>query len=367
MTALATVRRVALVAIATTTPLAALCCKHDGTSPPGGPVPATIRVRSIALDIGEHVPLDYTVLDSGGAPMPNYPVQFRVARPELAGVSSDGVVSGLSYGATTVSLTAGAVTQSTALQVSPWPNEPPGFRVVTERDFSRLATAANDSVGLQGWDAHTEYQFSHYSIVASPDAPRSPPSVLQALYPAGTRGGSDDATPGSAQRWFDAAPRVYVSVWVQLSPNWQAHSTGTNKVLFVIIDGQPRFFLSAEGSSSAALLPAGRLQGTPDDVLRNRARLLPNVQASARVVPGTWQRWEMLLVANTPGQRDGEFHLWMDGIEVTRDTDVEYVAAGEARAWTMLDVRPIWGGGGDVLASTQWMRFDHIYISTGGL
>ncbi|HVX39475.1 MAG TPA: hypothetical protein VHB25_07865 [Gemmatimonadaceae bacterium] len=369
MTALAAARRLSIIGVILATPVGALCCGQSGPTPPDGqhgPTPASIRVQSLALDIGERVPLDYTVLDSAGTVLHDYPVQFRVSGPALAGVSADGVVSGLSYGATTLALTAATVTQSVAVQVSPWPHQPSQFRFVTERDFSRLATTATDTDGLQGWDPHTEYQFQQYfTIVSAPDAPRSPPSVLQALYPAGTTGGSDLATPGSAQRSFTPARRIYVSVWVELSPNWHAHGSGTNKVLYVLIAGQPRFFLSAEGVSSSDLQPTGRLQGTPDDMLRNRARLAPNVQPSARVIPGTWQRWEFVLVANTPGARDGEFHLWMDGVEVARDTDVEYLAPGEMDGWAMLDVRPIWGGAGDRLTDAQWMRFDHIYISTG--
>jgi hypothetical protein len=186
---------------------------------------------------------------------------------------------------------------------------------------------------------------------------------LQAAYAAGTQGGTTAATPGRLQRWFGSTPTsTYLSVWVELSANWYAHRTGTNKILYVWINGQPRFFLSAEGSIASNLAPTGRLQGTPDDLERGREALPPNAH-QARVIPGKWQRWEVVLKSNTPGRRDGEFHLWVDGLEVSRYLDVAYLAANEPSGWTLVDIEPIWGGAGDQLPAPQTMRFDHIYVS----
>lgn len=360
-------RRALALCVATATPTSATACHHDNpVALPSGPHPAAIRAEAIALDVGERVPLSYVVLDSAGQPMPGYPVTFVATRPSVAGVSSTGIVSGLAYGATAVTISADKVTQTAAVQVSPWPHQPVGFTVVTERDFSRLARSPQDTAGLSGWDAHEESQFQNLSITSDAGAPRSPPGVLQASYAAGTVGGSAAATPGRLEHYLTPASNaVYLSVWVRLSANWRAHATGTNKVLYVWINEQPRFFLSAEGKSSDALQPSGRLQGTPDDIQRRREVLPPNVDATSRVTPGTWQRWEVVLRANTPGARNGEFHLWMDGIEVARYTDVEYLAPGESQAWMMVDIEPIWGGLGDQLVAAQWMRFDHIYISAG--
>ncbi len=346
-------------------PLAGSCGGGGGPPAVTDNRAASIRLEAVALDTTEQVPLDYSVLDASGHVLSNYPARFSIAAPAVAQVSSTGTISGVSYGATAVTITADAVSHTESVFVEPWPHQPDGFHLLTERDFSRLATSPSDTVGMQGWDAHEESQFPNLSIANDPLAPRSPPGVLQASYAAGTTGGSSAATPGRLQRWLDTpAQSVYLSVWVQLSANWQAHSTGTNKVLFVWINGQPRFFVSAEGSRSDALQPSGRLQGTPDDLQRGREVLPPNLSNGGHVVPGAWQRWEMVVKANTPGMRDGEFHLWMDGVEVGRYTDVQYLAAGESQPFMMIDIEPIWGGGGDRLAAAQWMRFDHIYVST---
>jgi hypothetical protein len=255
------------------------------------------------------------------------------------------------------------VTHAVAVAGDPWPHEPPGFTKVTERDFSKLARSRSDTDGIDGWDASEESRWPNVSIVNDPTAPRSPPSVLQARYPIGTVGGTTPATPGRIVKKIAGSPQwLYLSVWVQLSSNWRAHSTGTNKILYVWMDGGPKFFLSAEGSNAADLAPAGRLQGTPDDELRRREQLMPNVSPK-RVIPGKWQRWEVLLKANTPGASNGEFHVWIDGVETGRYTDVAYLASNEKTNWTAVDVEPIWGGGGDRLPATQTMKFDHIYVS----
>ncbi len=324
---------------------------------------ADARVASLSLDIGQDVPLTVTVLNPKGTVLGGIPAKYVVADPAIATVTPDGHVHGVGFGQTTVAVTVDTVTRTASIRVAPWPQEPDAFSKVTERTFSKLATTANDTAGIDGWDAHEEYSWPNISIVSDPTAPRSPPNVLQALYPAGTQGGTDSATPGRLLRALpDLTQRVYVSVWVKLSANWHAHQTGTNKVLFIWLKNLPRFFLSAEGPDASALKPTGRLQGTPEDILRHREQLFPNVNAT-RVIPGVWQRWELVVKANTPGLRNGEFHLWIDGIETANYTDVAYLDANETGAWNLVDIEPIWGGGGDVVTTAQMMLFDHIYVS----
>ncbi len=322
-------------------------------------VAADVKVFPMALDTGQAVPTTMIVLNAVGNTLQNKPATYASASPDVATVSSSGVVQGVGFGQTTVQVTVDTVVRTYGVVVKPWPQQPDGFTKETERDFSKLATSASDTAGLDGWDAHEESQFPGLSIVQDPQAPHSPPGILQAAYAAGTQGGTTGATPGRLQRAFGTTPTwAYLSVWVELSANWYAHHTGTNKVLYVWINGQPRFFVSAEGPVATNLVPAGRLQGTPDDVQRNRETLMPNAHTT-RIVPGKWQRWEILLKSNTPGQRDGEFHLWLDGLEVSRYLDVAYLAAGEPTGWTLVDIEPIWGGAGDPHPAPPTLRVGH--------
>lgn len=347
-----------------------LCCE-SGAAPtrivrpielPPAPTVADIRVSPMTLDVGQHVPLAVTVLSSSGNIMTGVSAAYQISSPDVAIISPTGVVSGVSFGTTSVTVIVDTVRRSVPVRVKAWPQEPDGFSRVTERDFSHLAASAADTSGLDGWDASEESKWPNFSVAEDLSAPHSPPTVLQAAYAAGTAGGTPAATPGRMTHTIATASSVYLSVWVQLSANWYAHETGTNKILYIWINGQPRFFLSAEGSNAAALSPSGRLQGTPDDIERGREILWPNVAAS-RAIPGVWQRWEVLLKSNTPGFRDGEFHLWIDGIETARYTDVAYLGIKDTQPFTLVDIEPIWGGGGDRLPAAQTMRIDHIYVS----
>src|SRR5262249_32539970 len=157
----------------------------------------------------------------------------------------------------------------------------------------------------EGWTPDEECAWSHISIVQDSTAPWSPNNVLQAYYPAGTRGGTTNATPGRIAKTFGPSQQVYVSLWVKLSSNWIGHETATNKVFYIWMNNGPYFFMSAEGTDAGPLIATGRYQGPLD----TREAFPPNL-GSAPVPRGQWQHWEVLVKANTPGVFNGEFHLW---------------------------------------------------------
>jgi hypothetical protein len=238
-------------------------------------------------------------------------------------------------------------------------NEPAGFTTVTSRPFSSLAQSCNDANAAEGWEPDEECQWHHISIVTDPMAPKSPTNVLQAFYPAGTTGGTTDATPGRIVKNFNAAQSVYVSIWVKLSANFVGNGTGTNKVFYVWQNNSPDFFMSAEGDGMGTLQPTGRYQGDLD----KREQFFPNLVQNATVPRGEWQHWEILIKENTPGVQDGEFHLWVNGTKVSEYTDVGYLAGGQTVGFMKMDVEPIWGGLGSTLQADQFMYFDHVYVS----
>jgi len=102
-----------------------------------------------------------------------------------------------------------------------------------------------------------------------------------------------------------------------------------------------------------------RLQGTPD----GRHRLKPNLDPNAVLKRGAWQRWELVLAANSPGKKDGEVHWWIDGKKIHEHKDIMFVGAQEDPVWTEFYWRPIWGGGGDSIARDMTLKWDHICIS----
>ena len=230
----------------------------------------------------------------------------------------------------------------------PYPHEPAGFTKYSERDFS----AKNQDQWLPNEDDYSSLQ-----VVSDDAAPKSGPLVMQQVYAVGFPSGG---SPAVAERQITTpATQVYISLWVKLSANWDGHITGTNKVFYVWIGGKPKFFISAEGVGTGPLEPMARIQ---DDVAQ-REFLPPNVTRSLLVQRGVWQRWEVILRANTPGQANGEVHWWINGVKVTEYRNVQYADPGESPDWEYVQWAPIWGGGGPPIAREQTMRFDHIYFS----
>jgi hypothetical protein len=331
------------------------------------------------LNVGATQQLSAMTLDQNGSQMSGQTISWASSNSAVAKVSSTGMVTAVAAGSATISGSTGGKSGSAGITVSAPAtppatpstppatggsnnaNEPSGFSFLTDRAFNSLATScSNSSSGAEGWDGGEECSWKNISIISDPTAPRSPNSVLQALYPAGVTGGDPNATPGRIVKNFNSASQVYVSMWVKLSPNWVGNGTGTNKVFYLWMNDRPYFFMSAEGSGSGTLNATGRYQGSFD----KREALPPNLGPSAVVQRGVWQHWEILVKANTPGTSNGEFHLWVNGSKVSEYKNVGYLASGESKAFMKMDVEPIWGGLGSTLSANQYMYFDDVYVST---
>jgi PKD repeat protein len=245
-------------------------------------------------------------------------------------------------------------------------NEPAGFRVLTDRDFTSKAKANDDRgpTGSQGWDG-IEYRYPKFSIVADASAPTGDGLVGQMFYPAAHQSGT---APGTAQTlvatWAPAPTQLYVSIWAKISSNWVGNQSGTNKMFFLGAgSGNNQFFLSAEGQGTGPLVPQLRLQG----VLDPRARIIPNVAPGTRLTRGAWHRWEFLLTCNSGLNRsDGSITFWLDGVLTTRVTDVNWTQGKHPDRlcdFPIFNWNPTYGGGGASPGVDQYLRFDHVYVS----
>ncbi|MDQ3696862.1 MAG: Ig-like domain-containing protein [Gemmatimonadota bacterium] len=317
--------------------------------------------------------------DRYGAQVAPNAITWTVRKPSIASVSSRGLVTAKTVGATAILVASGGVTDSAIITVkkkggqpptkNPWngppqgsppvtngyPNQPSGMKFITERSFNTKSSGGGDYVGAEGWDP-VESRFVRFTVVRDATAPKSASTVGQFIYPQGFRGG---ASPATAQLQFTIPVRtLYLSMWVKLSSNFEGHSSSTNKMFFLWISRGQRFFLSAEGAGLGHLYPQVRLQGVPDP----RGRLRGNL-AHATVARGHWQRWELIVKANTPGSADGEVHWWIDGTKITDYRDLEIVSRNESPEWDQFQWSATWGGGGNTVAQDMFLWYDHIYIS----
>lgn len=323
-----------------------------GTGGVGTVTSVSVTPSTATLAAGGTLQIAATARDAGGLPVIGPPATWSTSNPSIALVTQSGLVSGVAAGTVTISVTidgqVGRVTITVTSSSTLFPNEPAGFTKYSERDFS----AKNQD----GWFA-IEQNYASLQVVQDATAPKSGPMVMQQVYPVGFPSGS---APAVAERQFTTpATQLYISVWLKLSANWDGHVTGTNKMFYVWVAGKPKVFLSAEGAGAGPLEPQVRLQND----LAQRGRLRPNLARTLLVQRGVWQRWELVLRANTPGQANGEVHWWIDGVKVSEYRDVQIVDAGESPNWEQFQWRPIWGGGGPAISQEQTLRFDHLYLS----
>lgn len=246
---------------------------------------------------------------------------------------------------------------------------------------SARAQCTNEPTGTswrseRGFDAKKESTWSDrgdptFSIVQDATAPFSPPNVGQAAYPTGFPAGT-----GPVATWVippTGLRTLYVCFWLKYSPNWVGHVSGTNKILFFStganvsgVSNTSRVFAAARGAGSGVLQAEvdfqGMVTGAGHPVSWNGN---PNV-APATLTRGSWAKWEVLLVENTPGQFDGQATWWLNGTLVGDYRNVGFTLTSETGAfntWQQLNWNSTYGGSGGTVASDQFLWLDHLYVS----
>ncbi|HEX2781674.1 MAG TPA: Ig-like domain-containing protein [Gemmatimonadaceae bacterium] len=228
-----------------------------------------------------------------------------------------------------------------------WTNQPSGLQPVSERAFSALSES--------GWHDGAS---ANFSIVDDSTAPRSALRVGEARFPTGFASGNAPMTsyvdvPGQA-------PAVYMAFWLELSPNFQGIQ---NRILWFSIGDRNRVILSAGGTSNSGTL-------RPVLELRNAVRgpagaLAPNVDVTAEVRRGQWQKWEVVIRANSAANADGAIDLWVDGTKSSSYGGIQFVNATEGHSWQSIAWAPYWNGSGSTVPAGQYMRMDHAYVAAG--
>jgi hypothetical protein len=238
------------------------------------------------------------------------------------------------------------------------PNRPTGWTPMVNRSFRSLAKGPADHQGSEGWDPF-EARFARTTLNIVPEGTDG--SALDVLYPAGFQGGTAPATAQMQLGSGSPPNEIYLCLRVRLDRNWQGHRSGTNKMFYLWVIGQPRVFVSAEGNGRGPLVPQFRLQGTPDP----RRHLGPNLLPSTLVPRGVWTTWEMRFRMNSRGRADGIAQWWIDGRQTHDYRNMAFYGDRMLEPkdqWSLFQLRPIWGGGGDVVASPMHLWIDGVII-----
>jgi len=345
--------------------------------PPSATVDSVVVSPALAnVAVNGSLQLTATLLDSAGNTVNGPAVSWSSSNTAVATVSATGLVSGVVQGNATITAMSQGKSGSAAITVIvPVNNEPVNYTPIVGRRFDSKATADADrgtgsfpfkTGGSEGWDG-LEWSQSRLTIVQDSLAPISPSSVLQIRYPNAFKGG---VAPGTAQSLkfnsgYGRSPKeIYVHYALKVSADFFGHKTGTNKIQFYWVAGGARVFDRLVGTGTNNLNYQIALQGSSPPPCETRSRLNGNQTAPARFNRDQWYDVEVQMILNTAGQCDGIFRAWLNGQLIIEYTDVGVLASGEAnRTWEQLQLRPIWGGGGDTTPNEFFMWVDHMYLS----
>ena len=265
-----------------------------------------------------------------------------------------------------------AVACSTSVAPSPptasSPNEPAGFRILTDWGFDQPPPTEGDVPipGSPGWSiVHGLPPGPLQGVVqlaSDPTAPVSPPQVYDFVYPQGMVEGTAPGTIyyprtlggiASRLRLFTnaaaglAASEMYVAFWWKASLPFDLGPNG-NKIAFLFNGGG-----EGGGQQFLIMLPDRRLHVLPEYPGDFRWRD-PNVNATT-VTLGVWHKVEWFSQLST-----GSLKWWLDGVLQGSHTDVR-----NSHDFDVFKLSPTWGGNsGARKRQTDHYWFDHVRLST---
>jgi len=310
-------------------------------------VVAMIQVQpdTATLPIQGSWPLHAVALDSAGDSLLTASITWLSTNPAVATVDGNGLVTAVDSGTATITAASQGRTGAAVVSVvppgtGPWPNEPSGFRVITDQPWDLLTSL--------GWFV----DFGTASIGVDPSAPLSPPSVLQITYPVGYSGGS---APGTLARDVGGVRQLYVGLWWKVSNPWQGHVTNSNKIQYVFSNENGSITMVMYGS------PGGpyELRVFPQFTSSSGQWLVPNV-THIPVTLGAWHKIEWLIVYNTTNDPpNGICRWWLDGQLIGDYYNLRFPTDQLAQ----YKVAPVWGGVGDTKRELDYYWYDHVHVS----
>jgi hypothetical protein len=308
----------------------------------------TVSVGSSALIVGQTTQATAVLKDAGGTVLTGRTISWASTNTAVARVSTTGLVTAVAAGSASMTATAEGQSGSATVSVSSppppgnWPNEPAGFRTLSDVNWSTLTPGG-------GWDNNTGTR--NAAITADAAAPFSAPSVFQITFPQGFAGGSDPV-----KYWFDAPggeqpTELYYAQWIKVSNPWQGHSSGVNKIIYFNTGNTTQAVLMVMFGTSAPYHLRYELELTDPTYWLNQ-----NV-SNPEFTLGTWHLVEVYMKYGANGT--GIFRSWFDGTKVMEYTNINYPNNGFGE----IQIAPVWGGIGETKNETDYYWIDHIHIS----
>ena len=256
------------------------------------------------------------------------------------------------------------------------PNEPSGYQPFAEYagDWlpNRPALVPEPDYSTGSW-FREKPQAHRVRIIEDPTAPISPPLVLATIFPKGFPSGNGPVSMGG---WDEHGREpagqkraVYVSIWLKINGNDFEQSPAGTKLGFFGVGRDPSkagnelvLVLEPVGGGGPSAAHAFRLkfhqQGHLGDV-----DYKPNRQAGAMFTAGQWHQFELVMVLNDLGNKNGRLRWWLDGKELMSYDNVTYITRGNTNGFHGWKWNPTWNGVNYHRTRGDQILIDHVYMS----
>ena len=318
-----------------------------------------VTLAGSSLTPGETTQASVLLRDADSTELRDFAVSWKSSDTSVAKVSTRGVITAVAPGSARVIASAKGTQGSADLSVENAAprnssHEPDGMSLIAHRAFN----ARNEL----GWtDGFAAPDGGSMAFVKDSTAPKSPPTILRAIYPKGFT--SAGTGPGASEISLPRVRTVYISYYARVSSNWVGHDSEVNKEFYLYQRNVPNLYFNLRGAGRAPLVPDVALQemvipGKKETADRDLAQNL----GTARITRGKWFHIELVVTGNTAGKSDGTVDWWVDGAHVGSYRSLRF--SNDATAWDNFHYTTIWGGvGGPDVPAEQTKDWDDVYIS----
>lgn len=233
------------------------------------------------------------------------------------------------------------------------PNEPAGFVAVTDWPFNALSGG--------GWSDDG----GNHAIVTDGSAPTSPTNVYQQTYYVGMPGGISPA--GDSFTLPVESPEIYICFDWKPSLNFEGHSSGVNKVIFVSTVATNSVIFMMSGPSAGPFFPRFAYQTADQGVCNGDLAGFPGICGTFNLdatwytmSTGAYHKIELYMKrSSTKTSANGKVRLHVDGTLVVSTDAMNY----EELNWKYVPIVPVWGGVTGTKSRVDTFSYDHIRVS----